>query len=287
MTAQLPMAATESQLLGPSDLVHLRRAEQLLSAGATELAAYELAEIPARDTMPNDFLVYMSLLNHRVGNHLTVFRIFTELSRRGYMGLFSPYGQKLLFPDTLLKEIKKIAKKNNVEPYLAVGVVKQESAFNAAAVSAANAFGLMQIIRPTAKDLDPRVEVADLFQSEKNIELGTRYLNQLLVRFKSNVILVLAGYNAGPGNADRWNRDAPSNLPPEEFIELITYRETREYVQNILRNYFWYQRIYEGRNYNNISELVHSASGLSGRGPTSISTIKSAPAYRRTSSSKR
>ena len=116
------------------------------------------------------------------------------------------------------------------------GAVCASSAFNADAVSVANAYGLMQIIAPTARDLDPKIEIVDLFKPSTNAKLGTKYIAQLLNRFRGSVIGALAAYNAGPGNSDRWYREFGSKFPPEEYIEQIGFRETREYVQNILRN---------------------------------------------------
>jgi soluble lytic murein transglycosylase len=85
----------------------------------------------------------------------------------------------------------------------------------------------------------------DLFDPEVNIRLGVAYLAELAQRFDGNEILMLAGYNAGEQAADRW-RTRFGDLPPDEFVEQITYRETRDYVKKVLRNYRNYRRLYGG-----------------------------------------
>ena len=77
---------------------------------------------------------------------------------------------------------------------------------------------------------------------DKNIEAGTKYLAKLLVRFNGNISLALAGYNAGPNAADRWYRESNYKKDGMQFIETIPYKETREYVQSIIRNYYWYAK---------------------------------------------
>ena len=88
------------------------------------------------------------------------------------------------------------------------------------------------------------------------MNLGSKYISQLLNRFNGSIILALAAYNAGPGNAERWRKETPTNLPLEEFIEHIGFKETREYVQNILRNYYWYTKRVRGEVYSNLSSLA-------------------------------
>lgn len=137
--------------------------------------------------------------------------------------------------------------------------MKQESAL-IEVISSSNALGLMQIIPPTARDLDPGIETVELFDQEKNVTLGAKYIRQLLKRYDGDIIYTLAGYNAGPGNADRWKNEANNKvgLLPEEKIELISFRETHDYVQNILRNYYWYKRRTTGEGHVNFAQLLDS-----------------------------
>jgi soluble lytic murein transglycosylase-like protein len=99
-------------------------------------------------------------------------------------------------------------------------VIRQESSGNAHAVSPAGARGLMQLMPGTALHLG----VSDSFNSEQNVHGGTLYLRELLERYNGDAIKALAAYNAGPGAVDRYK-----GVPP--------YRETRKYVQRVVRDY--------------------------------------------------
>ena len=108
----------------------------------------------------------------------------------------------------------------NLDTDLLASVVRAESAGHTRAVSRAGAQGLMQLMPGTASDLG----VADTFAPKENIKGGTAYLDSLLKRYKDNLQLALAAYNAGPAAVDRWH-----GIPP--------YRETRLYVARVIREY--------------------------------------------------
>jgi soluble lytic murein transglycosylase-like protein len=108
----------------------------------------------------------------------------------------------------------------NVDADLLASVVRAESAGHSRAVSRAGAQGLMQLMPGTASDLG----VADTFAPKENIQGGTAYLDWLLKRYRDNLQLALAAYNAGPAAVDRWH-----GIPP--------YRETRLYVARVIREY--------------------------------------------------
>ena len=110
--------------------------------------------------------------------------------------------------------------KHGVDPKLVMALIQQESGFNQNALSKAGAQGLMQLMPATAKSLG----VQNAFNPEQNIEGGVKYLKGLLDRFHGNKILALAAYNAGPNAVKKYN-----GVPP--------YKETQNYVRNILKNY--------------------------------------------------
>src|SRR5690606_12048629 len=125
-------------------------------------------------------------------------------------------------------------------PLLVKALIRQESAFNPKARSPARAYGLMQVIYPTARIFGVRSR-AQLYKPETNVRVGTEYLARLIQRFGS-VELALAAYNAGPNNVKAWMKRYPTtniNL----FVEMIPYAETREYVRLVLRNYKIYQKL--------------------------------------------
>lgn len=120
------------------------------------------------------------------------------------------------------KKIQQFADKYNVDRLLVKAVIAQESCFRNHAVSHAGAAGLMQLMPETARWLG----VEEVHNPTQNLKAGIRYLSQLKRRFKTNE-LVLAAYNAGPGNVDRYN-----GIPP--------FSETRHYVKKVMHNYHSY-----------------------------------------------
>ena len=98
--------------------------------------------------------------------------------------------------------------------------------------------GLMQLMPTTAKETAKKAGLVyrpqDLLQADKNIDLGSRYLNQLLGSFSGNRILAAAAYNAGPSRVKKWLNKNETELPYDVWIETIPYKETRFYVQNVL-----------------------------------------------------
>jgi len=145
---------------------------------------------------------------------------------------------ELRFPLAYQDQMHLAARETTVHPQLLFAIARQESAFMPHARSPAGALGLMQLMPTTARQTARRAGVpyrrSDLLSPDKNIALGSRYLNQLLKEFDGNRILATAAYNAGPYRVKSWLRDRKQKLPFDVWIETIPFRETRGYVQNVL-----------------------------------------------------
>ena len=142
------------------------------------------------------------------------------------------------FPIPFHEQVKAAVRQTTIDPHFIFAIAKQESAFNVDATSPVGAQGLMQLMPATAKQTAKRAGMLfrpqDLLQADKNIHLGSRYLDELLGTFSGNRVLAAAAYNAGPGRVRQWLNSDDNKLPVDVWIETIPYKETRFYVQNVL-----------------------------------------------------
>jgi Transglycosylase SLT domain len=135
--------------------------------------------------------------------------------------IFEPSTEPLTDKTPFQKLIRDAAARYNMDPTLIHSVISIESNFNPKAVSRKNARGLMQLMPRTAELMG----VKDSFDPSQNIDGGTHYLSQLLQKYKNDLTLALAAYNAGPDSVDKYGR----RVPP--------YLETMKYVQRIAKTY--------------------------------------------------
>lgn len=140
--------------------------------------------------------------------------------------------------------IRWAADRHGVDGLLVASVVEAESSFDPLAVSRKGAVGLMQLMPTTAALIGD--DTSQLTEPYRNLDLGTRYLGQLLNRYEGDLAKALAAYNAGPGNVDRYG-----GLPP--------FRETQRYVEKVFRLYVDHHRsVWEG---SELGELLMPVSG--------------------------
>ncbi|MNF62681.1 Soluble lytic murein transglycosylase precursor [compost metagenome] len=144
----------------------------------------------------------------------------------------------LRFPLPLKRTFSQMAQERTMNTSLLYAISRQESALYPLAQSPVGARGLMQLMPATARETASKLGVPyrneqQLFDPAMNIRLGSAYLKRLLDVYDGNRILAAAAYNAGPGRVKRW-RDQSTNKPMDVWVESIPYRETRNYVQNVL-----------------------------------------------------
>ncbi|HAG52112.1 MAG TPA: hypothetical protein DCL42_12360 [Deltaproteobacteria bacterium] len=217
--------------------IPVKRARKLLELGFNDLALKELASM---DKQENPMIV--SLLYREAGE---VYRSFViARDRLGY----SNQSYQLVFPEGYKEIVEKSAKEFGIDPLLVYAIMMQESQFDAKSVSWAGAIGLLQIMPSTGKMLARELSFSpfkedDLFEVSTNISFGAQYLKMLITKFKGNLPLALASYNAGPNAVEEWRKRW--NLTDiDEFVENIPYPETRKYVEKVLGYYEAYKAIY-------------------------------------------
>jgi soluble lytic murein transglycosylase len=153
---------------------------------------------------------------------------------------------KVLYPLPYESVIRREAARNNFDPMLAAGLMRQESTFQADALSPQNAIGLMQVIPKTGKLLAKQLKVKysndRLFQPEYNIELGMLYISGL-VRLTGGPEYALAAFDAGEDRIAAWKAERNYEEVPE-LVESIPFSETRDYVQIVTRNAEVYRLLY-------------------------------------------
>ena len=161
--------------------------------------------------------------------------IFT-LAQVGYLN-----DVELRFPKAFDKKINQHAQLQEINPAWAFAIARRESSFMTDARSPVGAKGLMQLMPNTAKQLKRgSLSRQYLYNAENNIQLGTKYLRELLDKNKGNQILATASYNAGPYRVKKWLKNT-SAMPADIWIETIPFKETRNYVKSVLA----YQEIYQ------------------------------------------
>ncbi len=192
--------------------------------------------------------VIESLLYYQQSRYFQAFSKFRS-NFRYYESVRLPnFLSGIFFPRPYDALISSYSREQEVDPGLVLALIREESFFRSDARSPANAYGLMQLLHGTARQVANgsglKVKAKDLYDPEVNIRLGLSYLKTLLDRYDGRLYLALAAYNAGPHRVDQWRRDFPE-ADEEEFIEMIPFTETRTYVKNILRNYFFYRYYYD------------------------------------------
>jgi soluble lytic murein transglycosylase len=231
----------------PEDSPHLAKARLLANAGLTEYIAQEIKADPNSSS-------WSALAEGQIySSYGQTFRAVRALKRAipnaaslSIQSVPLVYW-RILFPEPWWNTIQTESAKNNLDPYLVASLIRQESEFDATAISYANAYGLMQLLPSVGRTMAREEGIAhfqtfQLLDPNMNIRLGTRYLRQMLDKFGGVEEYALAAYNAGDNRVTEWQAAGPySGI--DEFVESIPFTQTREYVEAILRNGETYRAI--------------------------------------------
>jgi soluble lytic murein transglycosylase len=226
-----------------------RRVLELRTLGLEQDAAKELTVLTDHYSRDPNMLMALSVMLNEVGAYHHALRLVRarfrdRLERTG--GGVSDGLWNVAYPTGLMHTIKTQGV-NGVDPFLIAAIIREESQYDWRAVSRVGAIGLMQIMPSTANAVAqrhrlPGVGREDLFDQETNIQIGVRYVEQLLAQFSGNVVQTIAAYNAGPIAVEGW-ATAYRGRSEDEFVELIPFQETRQYVKRVLRSYKEYVRL--------------------------------------------
>ena len=158
------------------------------------------------------------------------------------------YRWRLVYPMHYFDFIERYSRKYENSAALIYGIMRTESYFDEKAGSSVGARGLMQLMVPTASETASRAGIPfkadDLYDPEKNINLGNLYFSQLRKMLDNRDISSVAAYNGGVGSVLKWQKELNYD-DSDEFVELIPYPETKAYVKKVLKSYWNYSRIYD------------------------------------------
>lgn len=154
--------------------------------------------------------------------------------------------RQLIYPTYFADLVVPYAEEHGLDPDLFFALVRQESGFNPMSFSSADARGLTQVIPDTANGIASALGVSDFQQSDLfkpyiSVRFGTYYLGAVEKMFNGNVYYALMGYNGGPGNARKWQRD-----DLDVAVEGITLAESHLYVRTVIAQYRQYVDVYRG-----------------------------------------
>jgi soluble lytic murein transglycosylase len=234
------------------ELDRAEKSDELSTIGLFDWAIDELNE--AKKTAANSPKINLALARHYrlKGDNVNAFLALAK-SYPDYSQMFpEEMGREeweIFYPLINWNEIKQWAASRGLDRYQVAGLIRQESVFDPRAKSPANAYGLMQLLLPTARTMAKKYGSAivpsspfDLYNPPLNIELGTAFMKDQFDKF-GRIEYVAVAYNAGPGRVAPWRANLPAEI--DEFVEAIPFKETKAYVQGVIRNSAQYRRLYD------------------------------------------
>src|SRR6266542_3856500 len=249
--ANLQTVTVAEESAGAEADLFVLKADQLSNIGLDEWALKELGSLA--DSAPDSPRINLAIAtiyrsqNDNVRALNTLKKSFPDYSQmkpeemtREQWDVFYP----LAYWDIIAQE----SRARNLDPYQVAGLIRQETVFNPRARSSAAAYGLMQVLVPTGRltakkyGVDRTITAESLYEPRLNMQLGTAYLRDQIDKF-GRIEYVAAAYNAGPQRVPQWRASLPAEI--DEWAEAIPFKETRGYIQGVVRNRLQYQRLYD------------------------------------------
>jgi len=249
--ANLQTVTTADETAPPDADERLTKADQLSNIGFDDYALEELnAVAPLAPDSPRINLAIARILrtrNDNVGALNALKKSYPDYSQMKPQELTRDEWD-VFYPLAYWNIITEQARLRRLDPHQVAGLIRQETVFDPRARSSASAYGLMQLLVPTATILarrygiDRAITVESLFEPRLNVQLGTAYMRDQLDKF-GRIEYVAAAYNAGPNRVVQWRATLPLEI--DEWAEAIPFKETRGYVQGVVRNRLQYERLYD------------------------------------------
>ncbi len=250
--ANLKIVTVAAETSTVKEIERADKSEELSIIGLFDWAIDELKE--AKKTASNSPKINLALAKHYrwKGDNVNALLSLAK-SYPDYAQMFpEEMGREewdIFYPLTNWNDIKYWSAQRRLDPFQVAGVIRQETIFDPKAKSSANAYGLMQLLIPTARAMARKYNASfteiygdTLFNPVLNIELGTAYLSDQFDKFGRFEYVAIA-YNAGPGRVAPWRASLPAEM--DEFVEAIPFKETKGYVQGVIRNSAQYRRLYD------------------------------------------
>jgi soluble lytic murein transglycosylase len=251
--ANLQTVTVASETAGADADTRIIKADELSNIGLDESALNELAE--AGKDAPESPKINLAISKIYRSNEDNV-RALNTLRRS-----FPDYSQMkpeemtreqwdVFYPLAYWEIIVQESRARNLDPYQVAGLIRQETIFTSRARSSAAAYGLMQVLVPTARltarkyGVSREITAESLYEPRLNVQLGTAYLRDQIDKF-GRIEYVAAAYNAGPGRAVSWKASLPLEI--DEWAEAVPFKETRGYIQGVVRNRLQYLRLYDDK----------------------------------------
>ena len=237
---------------GKTVFSHVDKAKELLLIEFYNSADIEIEA--ASSQFENDMkgILQISTLYLKAKDYIKSQKIIAKYYSKLRTNLEEPYKDYLYYlqyPYGFKEYIDKYSSQFGVDPLFILAVIREESRFDPDAGSHAGAQGLMQVMPATGKSIANSLDIDDfstemLLEPETSIKMGSYYLSKQLESFGGNKYYAAGAYNGGPGAMNKWLAKW-SDKDIDEFIEYVSYDETRNYIKKVMGSYLVYQMLYK------------------------------------------
>ncbi|OQA22248.1 MAG: Soluble lytic murein transglycosylase precursor [Actinobacteria bacterium ADurb.Bin346] len=230
---------------------HVDKAKELLSIEFYSSADIEIEAASSQFENNMTGILQISTLYLQAKDYINSQKIIAKYYSKLLSGLKEPYLDYfyyLLYPYGFRDYIDKYSTEFDIDPLYVLAVIREESRFDPGAGSYAGAQGLMQIMPATGKSIANSLDIGNydnsmLLDPETSIKMGSYYLSMQLGSFGGNKYYAAGAYNGGPGAMNKWIAKW-GDKDIDEFIEYVSYDETRNYIRKVMGSYYVYQMLY-------------------------------------------